>query len=102
MHNVYRRPMGGYTFKWDGKAWSFDQLSEVLSTVVSAQGMPGGYMNKGAALRVCDEETNPSVNNHPIYGLTLHLLKKHGCNLNTLHEESGKALQAFMDTAPRF
>ncbi len=102
MHAIYTLPMGGYRFTWNQQVWSFDQLTEFLSAIVSAQGLPGGYLSPKAPARICEGLSDPEIGGHAVYKLTHYLTKKHGCNMSVLHKEAEEVLKAFLATAPRF
>lgn len=101
MYEVYKLPMGAYKFSWDGRQWSFDQLTELISTVVPGQILPGGYLGKSAKEEICLNNLDPQVQGHAVYALTQHLAKKTQCDVNKMHELAGQALHAFIRSAPR-
>ncbi len=101
MHHVYTLPIGEYQFLWHDQLWSFDQLTELLSSVVSAQALPGKYMNPGAKARICDGIGEVEMDGHNVYGMLLHAIRDSECNLVSMHTLAGEALLSFMEQAPQ-
>ncbi|MFZ2253105.1 MAG: hypothetical protein WAW13_02940 [Minisyncoccia bacterium] len=100
MFEVYKKPMGGYWFQYQGRQWSFDQLTELLSWIVPGQTLPGGYLSSQTA-RVCEGNPSPKIKGHDVYALIHFMINKFGCNLPILHDKSGEVVTAFISTAPK-
>jgi hypothetical protein len=92
---------GGHRFVWDDRQWSFDQLTEAVSSVVPAQTIDGRYYGRPAREYVCGNEANPIVDKHLVYALTQYLVWKTRCDIGQMHDALGIALKEFVKTAPR-